>query len=186
MTVNPIKEMKNGGANIAEQIVSENYDAIYKYCYWKVGNSEDAQDITQEVFLSFVRNIYTYSDRGKPRAFLYTIAKNLCINWSKKNKPEYLESTKEIIDVYASEKIDKMTDKITLEHIVNQLPQEHQEVIVLRYGHDLKINEIAVITGKSRFSVRYKIKSALATIKSKLNGSDYSDYVEGKLRKCSS
>ncbi|MGG7060107.1 RNA polymerase sigma factor [Clostridium nigeriense] len=173
MTVSPIKKIKNGDLDIAEQVVSENYDAIYKYCYWKVGNSADAQDITQEVFLSFVKNIDTYTDRGKPRAFLYTIAKNLCINWSKKIKPDYIESTKESIDSYATEKIESMVDKIELEEIINQLPEEQKEVIVLRYGHDLKVNEIAVIIGKSRFTVRYRINLALATIKNKLKGSDY-------------
>ncbi|MGL5642606.1 MAG: sigma factor-like helix-turn-helix DNA-binding protein, partial [Paraclostridium sp.] len=80
----------------------------------------------------------------------------------------------------ASEEIDQITDKITLEHIIDSLPKEQQEVIVLRYGHDLKINEIATITGKSRFKVRYRINLALLTIKSKLSGSDY---IEEKLRK---
>lgn len=173
MTVSPIKKIKNGDLDIAEQVVSKNYEAIYKYCYWKVGNSADAQDITQEVFLNFVKNIDTYTDRGKPRAFLYTIAKNLCINWSKKIKPDYIESTKEIIDIFATEKMESMVDKIELEEIINQLPEEQREVIVLRYGHDLKVNEIAVIIGKSRFTVRYRINLALATIKNKLKGSDY-------------
>lgn len=180
MPTNPIGKIKNGDADIGEQIVTENYNAIYKYCYWKLGNSEDAQDITQDVFLNFIRNINTYSDRGKPRAFLYTIAKNLCINCNKKRKPDYLEATKEIIDITATEKINNITDKIILEQIVNRLPQEQQEVIVLRYVHDLKVNEIAVITGKSRFSVRYRINSALSTIKNKLNGSDY---IEKTIRK---
>ena len=180
MPTNPIGKIKNGDADIGEQIVTENYDAIYKYCYWKLGNSEDAQDITQDVFLNFIRNINTYSDRGKPRAFLYTIAKNLCINCNKKRKPDYLEATKEIIDITATEKINNITDKIILEQIVNRLPQEQQEVIVLRYVHDLKVNEIAVITGKSRFSVRYRINSALSTIKNKLNGNDY---IEKTIRK---
>lgn len=180
MTVNLIKKIKHGDEDIAEQIVSANYNDIYKYCYWKIGSSEEAQDITQEVFLSFIRNINNYSDRGKPKAFLYTIAKNLCINWNKKNKPAHLEDTKDIIDISATEKINHITDKVTLEHIVNELPQEEQEIIVLRYSHDLKINEIAIITGKSRFSVRYRINSALATIKNKLKGSVY---IEEKLRK---
>lgn len=49
LTVSSIKKIKNGDLDIAEEIVSENYDAIYKYCYWKIGNSVEAQDITQEV-----------------------------------------------------------------------------------------------------------------------------------------
>lgn len=180
MGENPIKSVKNGNSDIAEKIVIENYDAIYKYCYWKIGNSEDAQDITQEVFLQFVRNIDTYSDKGKPRAFLYTISKNLCINWHKKYKPDYLETSIETIDTSASDMINNITDRIDLEYLVKQLPIEQQEVIVLRYGHELKINEIAKITDTTRFTVRYRIKVALSTLKSKMSGRDF---IEEKLRK---
>ena len=42
------------------------------------------QDLTQETFLKFVQGISTYLDQGKPKALLYTIARNLCINWHKK------------------------------------------------------------------------------------------------------
>lgn len=179
MTANSIKKIKNGDIDVAERIVSENYDSIYKYCYWKVGNSADAQDITQEVFLSFIKNINIYSDRGKPKAFLYTIAKNLCINFGKKNIPDYLETTKDTIDSCETEKINNIIDKITLENIVNKLPQEQQEIIFLRYSQELRINEIATIMGKSRFTIRYRINSALATIKNKLKEGEY---IEEKLR----
>ena len=78
----PIGKIKND-ADIGEQIVTENYDAIYKYCYWKLGNSEDAQDITQDVFLNFIRNINTYSDRESQEHFFTVFPKNLCINCNK-------------------------------------------------------------------------------------------------------
>lgn len=93
------------------------------------------------VFLQFIHNIDTYSDNGKPRAFLHTVSKNLCINWHKKYKPYYLETSIETVDTSASDMINNITDKINLEYLVKQLPIEQQEVIVLRYGHELKINE---------------------------------------------
>ena len=67
-----------------EEIIGEYYDDIYKYCYWRIKNSTEAQDITQETFLRFMQNLSTYIDMGKPKALLYTIARNLCINWQKK------------------------------------------------------------------------------------------------------
>lgn len=173
MSKNLIRSVKNGNADIAEKIVTENYESIYKYCYWKIGNCEEAQDITQEVFLRFMKNIDTYSDQGKPKAFLYTIAKNLCINWSKKHKVDCLDTATEILDLSASEMINQIPDKILLENLVKKLPIEQQEVIVLRYGHELKINEIAVIVGTSRFTVRYRIKLALSALKNKLSRSDF-------------
>ncbi|MEG2786991.1 MAG: RNA polymerase sigma factor [Romboutsia sp.] len=180
MTFKPIKAVKNGDRDTAEKIVIEHYDAIYKYCYWKLGNSEDAQDITQEVFLKFVLSINNYSEQGKPRALLYTIAKNLCINFHKKFKEDYLDITKEIIDFSASDKFNQISEKLDLEELVKQLPENQQEVIVLRYGHELKIKEIAAITGTTRFTVRYRIDLALSTLKSKLSRRDF---IEEKFRK---
>ncbi|NEZ46203.1 RNA polymerase sigma factor [Clostridium niameyense] len=168
MTEYPIRKIKNGSTYIAEEIVRDNYDAIYKYCYWKVRNIEKAQDITQEVFLRFIKNIDHYSDKGKPRAFLYTIAKNLCINWHKQYKPEYLEEEQEIIDFTSSNVIENVTDKLVLKKFIYELSPEQQEVILLKFGQGLKIKEIASIVGVSRFIVQYRIKRALSILKRKL------------------
>ena len=40
-----------------DQVIQKNYMSIYKYCYYHVGNSNAAQDITQEVFLKFLKHI---------------------------------------------------------------------------------------------------------------------------------
>ncbi|WP_050607517.1 RNA polymerase sigma factor [Clostridium niameyense] len=167
MTEYPVRKIKNGSTYIAEEIVRDNYDNVYKYCYWKVRNVEKAQDITQEVFLRFIKNINHYSDKGKPRAFLYTIAKNLCINWHKQYKPEYLEEEQEIIDFTSSNVIENVTDKLVLKKFIYELSTEQQEVILLRFGQGLKIKEIASIVGVSRFIVQYRIKNALSILKRK-------------------
>ena len=58
--------------------IEEEYDKIFRYCYWKVHNKEIAEDITQETFLRFLQS--NYDERGKRIRFLYTIAGNLCID----------------------------------------------------------------------------------------------------------
>lgn len=49
MSKNLIRSVKKGNADIVEKIVTENYESIYKYCYWKIGNSEEAQDIIKAI-----------------------------------------------------------------------------------------------------------------------------------------
>lgn len=44
-----------------ESIIQDNYDDIYKFCFWKIRNAEDAQDITQEVFYRFIHNYDRYN-----------------------------------------------------------------------------------------------------------------------------
>lgn len=59
--------------------LNEQYDKIYRYCYFKVKDAVLAEDLTQETFLKyFAQN--SYKDCGKKMAYLYTIARNLCID----------------------------------------------------------------------------------------------------------
>ena len=65
------------------------YDKIYRYCYCKVNNAAVAEDITQETFLRFLENS-TYKENGKELNYLYTIARNLCIDEYRKRVSEEL------------------------------------------------------------------------------------------------
>jgi RNA polymerase sigma-70 factor (ECF subfamily) len=70
--------------------IEEQYDKVYRYCYYKVHTQEIAEDITQETFLRYF-NQTTYLDRGKPLAYLCTIARNLCNDYFTRKMTEPLE-----------------------------------------------------------------------------------------------
>lgn len=65
--------------------LEEQYDKIYRYCYFKVHSRETAEDITQETFLRFFES-RNYEDTGKPLHYLYTVARNLCIDEYRRKK----------------------------------------------------------------------------------------------------
>ena len=69
-----------------EILIEKNYMSIYKYCFFHVGNREIAQDITQEVFLKFIREIDRYREYGKLLNYLYVIAKNTIRDYVRKIK----------------------------------------------------------------------------------------------------
>ncbi len=65
--------------------LEEQYDKLYRYCYSKVHQRELAEDITQEAFLRFLESRY-YVNNGKSLQYLYTTARNLCIDEYRKKK----------------------------------------------------------------------------------------------------
>ena len=65
--------------------LEEYYDDIYRYCFFRMRDRSLAEDLTQETFLRFLETS-AYHDRGKPLAFLYTIARNLCIDHIRRTK----------------------------------------------------------------------------------------------------
>ena len=62
----------------ARRVVEEHYDDVLAYCRRHAPTYDDALDATQEAFLRFVRSLPGYHDRGKPLAFLLTVARRVC------------------------------------------------------------------------------------------------------------
>jgi RNA polymerase sigma-70 factor (ECF subfamily) len=147
--------------------LEEQYDKIYRYCYYKVHSQQIAEDITQETFLRYFKQT-TYLDRGKPLAYLYTIAKNLCNDYYARRLTEPLE------DVVAnSDSLDDLVISIAIKESVRGLPEDIQEVILLRFVNDLSIGEICNVTGVSRFTVHRRINSGLKQLKILLREEDF-------------
>ena len=144
--------------------LSEQYDKIYRYCYFKMYDDQIAQDITQETFLRFCKQgLNLGSDKELP--YLYTIAKNLCIDHFRKRTVESLEEiTEEVIDDPTEDLISNLTLRMT----ISKLPEDEQELIFLRYVNEVSITTICKITGLSRFAVYRKLSKSLKWLKEEL------------------
>lgn len=141
--------------------INEQYDKIYRYCYFRVQNRVLAEDLTQETFLRyFAQNSYIH--RGKQLAYLYTIARNLCIDHYRKKEADELKE--EIME----EPMKEVETSLYVRLAVEQLPKEMQELILFRYVDQLSVREICEITGMSR-STEYRMeKEALRRLQSLL------------------
>lgn len=143
--------------------LKDQYDKIYKYCYFKLRNQEVAEDITQETFLSFFDHA-DYISRGKPLAYLYTIAKHKCIDYCRKAVSLPLDDNLPSVD-----DTEALDTSIAVKQAVATLPDDQQEVILLRFSNGLGIGEIAAILEISRFAVNRKMNVALKAMKTILD-----------------
>ena len=144
--------------------IKEQYDKIYRYCYFKMYDDQIAQEITQETFLRFYKQgLNLGSDKELP--YLYTIAKNMCIDHFRKRTVESLEEiTEEVIDDPTEDLISNLTLRMT----ISKLPEDEQELIFLRYVNEVSITTICKITGLSRFAVYRKLSKSLKWLKEEL------------------
>ncbi len=147
--------------------LEEQYDKIYRYCYYKVHTQQVAEDITQETFLRYFKQT-SYLDRGKPLAYLYTIAKNLCNDYFARRQTEPLEDM-----AMNTDSMDDLVTSLAIKESISSLPEMMQEVILLRFVNDLSVGEISSITGVSRFTVHRRINSGLKQLKASLREEDF-------------
>ena len=145
----------------ARRIVEEHYESVLAYCRRHAPSGEDALDATQETFLRFVRSLPKYRDRGKPLAFLMTIARNACAD-SYRRRGRSWEPLDEETPAPAAGSSDAVRDALLA------LPGEQREVLELRYDQGLRVNEVARVLGVSRFAAGRRISAALEALRAEL------------------
>ena len=150
---------KNGREGEAERLVDEHYADVLRYCrrHAPAGLAEDA---AQETFLRFVRGLPGYHDRGRPLAFLLTVARRVCADAYRRRG-----RTWEQLDENAA--ADEPQGGGVREALFS-LPPEQREVLELRYDHGLRVNEVARVLGVSRFAAGRRISAALEALKAEL------------------
>lgn len=139
--------------------LEEQYNKIYRYCYMKLGHRQTAEDLTQETFLRFFAD-RRYRDMGRELAYLYTIARNQCIDYYRKQKPLAMPQ-----ELFGAPEEDELLTSFALQEAVKKLSPEDQELIFLKYVNELSAAEIGKILGWSRFAVYRRLKSCLKRLK---------------------
>ena len=157
---------REAAAQAAERFAAEHYDAVFRYCLRHAASKEDAQDWTQEVFLRVVRSAAPYEERGKPLAYLYTVARHVCADFHRTRRAAWVEIGEDVPDPAGQ----RGTDAIDLADLIAHLEADEREVVALRYDQGLSVADIAQVMGVSRFAVHRTTKRALAKLERMMQG----------------
>ncbi|MFC2067809.1 RNA polymerase sigma factor [Chloroflexota bacterium] len=133
-------------------------DRVYRHVYYRVGSTEDAEDLTQQVFLRAWQAIGRYKKTSSPfLAWLMRISHNLVIDFyrSKKDKG-YLDFEIAASDSYSNpERVAEMQfDQQQLRRVILHLPADQQQVILMSFIEGFSYAEIASTLGKSEGAIR--------------------------------
>lgn len=149
--------------------IEQQYDKLLRYCYMKLRDRALAEDLTQETFIKFFES-KDYHSIGKEMAYLYTIARNLCIDYFRKQKEELIEDLPAKIQEMpdSSDKVESIVDQLSIEQALDHLTDDEREAVVLRFSGELSVEDIAKTMGISRFAVRRRISSALEKLRKEM------------------
>ncbi len=139
------------------------YDKIYRYIFFKVNNRTLAEDLTQETFLRFLG-----AECEQPERFLYTIARNLCIDEYRRIKPLSTEDEEAL--AVSCEFENTLVNSLTVRKALESLNPDDRDMLILRYVNSEPIQDIARFYDMSRFAVYRRIKEAGNRLKKLLEG----------------
>ena len=145
------------------------YDRVYRHVLYRVPSSEDAEDLTQLVFLQAWRAIGRYKLTGAPFfAWLVTIAHNLVISFYRRThftSPLDQHTEEGGSDNDPEQSAEEQFDQDRIRAAITHLRPEQQQVITLRFLENLAHRDIADAVGKSEGAVRLIQHRALADLR---------------------
>jgi len=171
-----------GDAAAWEELVQRYHRRIYNICYRFAGSADDAQDLTQEVFIKMYRTLNTYDiERGAFMTWVTTMARNLLVDHFRKTKQDRVTDS---LDVAPSEREDAMplSEQLqdsglapdaraqsqqvgeTVHRALQKLSPDLREAVILRDLQDMDYKEIATVLKVPEGTVKSRINRGRAEL----------------------
>ena len=177
-----VRRCITGDAAAWEEIVQRYHRRIYNICYRFAGSPDDAQDLTQEVFIKMYRTLNSYDvDRGAFMTWVTTVTRNLLVDHFRKTKQERMTDS---LDTTSSEhedamplaqqiadrspapdsKVQSREARETVHLALQKLSPELREAVILRDLQDLDYREIATVLKVPEGTVKSRINRGRAEL----------------------
>jgi len=168
-----------------EEVLRAYSDMVYRLAFSRVKNSHDANDITQEVFLKYIRAEKTYNDEEHRKAWLIKTTVNtsktlVLSSWNRRRSSVELtdEGIASVAVAGAEDKnLKNMETKSVVLSAVMELPKKYRTVIHLFYYEDMALGDISEVTGQTLNTVKSQLHRARLLLKDSLGemGVDFNE-----------
>jgi RNA polymerase sigma-70 factor (ECF subfamily) len=174
---------RDGDVRAFELLVTRHRKPVFNFILRFVRDPAQAEDVTQETFLRLIKGADGYERQAKFTTWLYTIARNLCIDASRRGKhrkaasldaPIDEESGAVLLDLVpdGAAGVDRQAQSrelaVRIRAAIESLPDEQREIFLLREVADLQFNEIAAVVGCPENTVKSRMRYALEKLREAL------------------
>lgn len=167
-----VKKSLNGDIKSFGELVEKYRQNVHAFCYHRVGDFQDAQDLVQEIFLKVYLSLNQLRDPGKFSAWLYRIAINGCNLWLRKRsqKTLSLKDPDKLQDTSPSiyEDYHKRELEIKIKEALSRLSENNRLVITLHYLAGRSYNEMAEFLNLPLSTVKSRVHEGKKQLKKEL------------------
>lgn len=168
---------KAGNARAFEQLVGRHRGKVFNFILRQTGRRASAEELLQEVWLRVIRGAKVYQPNARFTTWLYTMARNLCVDAARKESHRKTESLEDsapdapaLADRLAGEGPEperaahSLGVRPLLRKAISELPAEQREVFLLREYSGIPFKEIARVTGVPEPTVKSRMRYALSAL----------------------
>ncbi len=162
-----------GERSAFDSLFAKYQDYVYNIVYGIVGKSDEAHDVTQEVFVQVFRSLASFRRGSRFATWLYRIAVNRAVDAARASRgwrwlplDETLRATPDPSDS-PTKSAERHADQDAVQQVLMQVAVQHRDVLVLRYYQDLSVEEIAEVLGCSVSAAKVRLHRARLHFKEK-------------------
>src|SRR6267143_1593172 len=151
---------QQGDPRSFEDLLRRHRAPLFTFLLRMLGDRERAEDLAQETFLRIVKGAQAWEHRARFQTWLFTIARNLCVDQSRRDR---------------FRRADSPLLRPVLQRALLSLPTEQREVIVLREQAGVPFREIAEMVGVNENTVKSRMRYALEGLRKALAAAGVSE-----------
>ena len=177
---------QRGDAKAFEVLLSRHYQPLFNFLLRYTGNRATAEELLQDVFTRVIRGAKDYKKRAKFTTWIYTIARNITIDHSRRQKFRRHRSLdapvgqsddgRALLDTVADKRPEGFADralsdtqfKVRLQRALESMNADQRQVFLLREFQNLSFKEIAVVVETSENTVKSRMRYALESLRTAL------------------
>lgn len=173
-----IQRISQGDVEAFREIIQRYQRMIFVFIYKMVNNTQDAEDLTQEVFVKAYEKLSSYRGESQFSTWLHTLARNRTIDFLRRRKIH--DSDEQLAYIPSQARDESPQDSLLnkekrkeIERAFSMLSDSYREVIVLRCTHEYPFEKIASLLGiaESTARVRYlRARQEFAKLLSRMEG----------------
>src|SRR6186997_944510 len=164
-----IEACLGGDASAFDLLVIRHQKSIQRVCYRFTGNTEDAADLTQEVFVKAYRSLSKFRGTSAFSTWLYRIAVNACLSFkaSRKNRADEWDEDhdNEAVGPTAEEALDTRMNAQTLRKALEALPEKQRVTVIMKVLEERTHLEVAEILGSNVGTVKANLFFAIRNLR---------------------
>jgi RNA polymerase sigma-70 factor (ECF subfamily) len=169
-----IKAAKKGDEAAFQEVFRTLYRPIYRFLVARTSSLQDAEDLTQSVFMKAWMAIQDGRvTQSPPLAYLYTLARNALIDtWRKQHLTDVLTEEVEagLVDPQplVSEVLAVRQEFVPIGRLISGLPPDQRSVLMMKFMDEMTTEEIAAALGKTEVAIRQIQSRALRAVRSQM------------------
>jgi RNA polymerase sigma-70 factor (ECF subfamily) len=171
-----VKKYVEGDENALTVLINRHQSKIFGFIYSKISDRDISNDIFQDTFIKVIRTLksQSYNEEGKFLPWVMRIAHNLIIDHYRKNKKMPMFRETEEFSIFSIMSDDSLTIEnkiirdqveVDLKKLIEELPADQKEVLVMRMYQDMSFKEISEITGVSINTALGRMRYALMNMR---------------------